>query len=938
MNSIKKNYRKICALVLVIMITFISYSITQSSYADTTKTFTRSQLQDMIVSTAISYLRNNTYSDYDQHAMDVAVSHEGSSITTFNWRDFNITPESVSRTNNFHDDCSSFVTQVMINSINYDFSNYYSYTSNTFYVFNNFNYTKSNSSKTTFIEGYKKAGKSVSTFFFNELASSKAGVSAGTEYKNDSDFVNYYYAFTKSESTSKRNTIINSIKERLQPGDIVVYRHTLSSGSAGGHVMIYAENFYDNEGNKMTGFIHSTGTSYNFTTETLNRDKYAVRTGTITEKIDSIINDENTTSYMILRPINYYCSSNSSCSVTVPNNALARPSMTELKIEQYVSDSNKDISKYNSVNINDNLTYNLDIKNILSNKIQNITISANVPSNTTYISCNNDCKYSNGEITWTLTSTNNIINNTYNYTVKVNKEGYITNTGFKIKNADNTTLQMDSLSTNINPSINNQLDINVLNSVIDLSKELNENGYLTYSSTGTDYKIDIANINSDNKASMSSVSYIKFIYYNAYGIDLSTFTKDNIKSSLFNTQNNLYSRKTTSSDAISQMLVPGLYGGRLLQGNDNNDRTRFMVYNDLEVGDIVTFYTSEASLINIYIYLGEENNNPTFVRLDTKSNITIVNGTDASNLFDALYAKSLFAIFRPSRYYGVTVSLNDNNNIDHITLGKNGTYRNLPIIEKSYTITYDYNTTVSSEYKTKDVIDNVFDGWYSGTTKVDSNTSLTTQSAHTLTAKYSNKQITLPTPVKDGYTFEGWYEDSTLLNKASTTGTYTPEEDITLYAKWVENKSVDPEPVEEFNITSDYFTIKDGYIYLNQNNREFTSYINKLKYNNTFNYSLKIYDIDDKEITNNIVYTGSKLKVMNNDTLIKEYINIVKGDVNKNGTVTMADVMTLIDYLFDNSVITEDYNLKAGDINGNGAITMADVMTLIDYLFEGGDL
>lgn len=938
MNSIKKNYRKICALVLVIMITFISYSITQSSYADTTKTFTRSQLQDMIVSTAISYLRNNTYSDYDQHAMDVAVSHEGSSITTFNWRDFNITPESVSRTNNFHDDCSSFVTQVMINSINYDFSNYYSYTSNTFYVFNNFNYTKSNSSKTTFIEGYKKAGKSVSTFFFNELASSKAGVSAGTEYKNDSDFVNYYYAFTKSESTSKRNTIINSIKERLQPGDIVVYRHTLSSGSAGGHVMIYAENFYDNEGNKMTGFIHSTGTSYNFTTETLNRDKYAVRTGTITEKIDSIINDENTTSYMILRPINYYCSSNSSCSVTVPNNALARPSMTELKIEQYVSDSNKDISKYNSVNINDNLTYNLDIKNILSNKIQNITISANVPSNTTYISCNNDCKYSNGEITWTLTSTNNIINNTYNYTVKVNKEGYITNTGFKIKNADNTTLQMDSLSTNINPSINNQLDINVLNSVIDLSKELNENGYLTYSSTGTDYKIDIANINSDNKASMSSVSYIKFIYYNAYGIDLSTFTKDNIKSSLFNTQNNLYSRKTTSSDAISQMLVPGLYGGRLLQGNDNNDRTRFMVYNDLEVGDIVTFYTSEASLINIYIYLGEENNNPTFVRLDTKSNITIVNGTDASNLFDALYAKSLFAIFRPSRYYGVTVSLNDNNNIDHITLGKNGTYRNLPIIEKSYTITYDYNTTVSSEYKTKDVIDNVFDGWYSGTTKVDSNTSLTSQSAHTLTAKYSNKQITLPTPVKDGYTFEGWYEDSTLLNKASTTSSYTPEEDITLYAKWVENKSVDPEPVEEFNITSDYFTIKDGYIYLNQNNREFTSYINKLKYNNTFNYSLKIYDIDDKEITNNIVYTGSKLKVMNNDTLIKEYINIVKGDVNKNGTVTMADVMTLIDYLFDNSVITEDYNLKAGDINGNGAITMADVMTLIDYLFEGGEL
>ena len=72
--------------------------------------------------------------------------------------------------------------------------------------------------------------------------------------------------------------------------------------------MVYAGDFYDNNGTKMTGFIHSTGKSYDFTTETLNRDKYAVQTGTMTVKIDDIINDTKTTSYMILRPINYYCS------------------------------------------------------------------------------------------------------------------------------------------------------------------------------------------------------------------------------------------------------------------------------------------------------------------------------------------------------------------------------------------------------------------------------------------------------------------------------------------------------------------------------------------------------------------------------------------------------------------------------------------------------
>ncbi len=967
MKFIKNNYKKITPFVVIMLIALISYSATQSSYAETTtKTFTREEIQNMIVSTAVSYLRNNTYSDYDQHSMDASSTYNGStSITTFNWRDFNITPEMVSRTNNFHDDCSSFVTQVLINSIDYDFSNYYTYTSNLFYVFNNFTYNKANSSKANFIKGYQNAGKSVSTFFFNKLASTQAGVSAGTEYKNDKTLVNYYYEFTGNETSTERNTIKSSVKQRLQPGDIVVYRHKTSSGSLGGHVMVYAEDFYDNEGNKMTGFIHSTGTSYNFTTETLNRDKYAIRTGTIEDKIDGIIDDEYTTSYMILRPINDYCSSNDSCSLTVPNNSLARPSMTDLKIEQYISNDTKNISKYNSVNINETITYNLDIKNIKINPIKNITISASTPSNTTYVSCNNDCKYSNNEITWTLDNNSEITSNTYSYTVKVNKETTITNTGFKIKNSDNTILQMSELNTNINPSINNQLDTNVLTSIIKLSQELNENEYLTYGTSTNDntYKTDITTINENNKITISSVDYIRFLYYNAYGIDLSTMTKDNIKTSLFNTQSGLYSRKTTNNDAISQMLVPGLYGGRLLKGNDNNDRTRFMVYNDLEIGDIITYYTSSASLINIYIYLGQENNYPTFLRLATDNTITKLTDTSAEDLFNALYAKSLFAIFRPTRYYGVTITLQDNNKTDHITLAKNTTYRNLPIIEKKYTVTYEYNTTPDNECKDKDVVDDIFDGWYKDSTKVDETTTITDQTTHTLTAKYTNKEITLPSPVKNGFKFDGWYEDSTLQNKASETNTYTPESDITLYAKWVEEKSTepdtdtdtdpdkdkdtdtdtdpdkdkDPEPVEEFNITSDKFTIEDGYIYLNESNKEFTSYIDNLKYSKTFNYTLKLYD-ENKEITNNIIFTGSKLKAIDNDTVIKEYINIVKGDVNKTGTVTMADVMKLVDYLFDSDTMTEAYNLKAGDVNSTNTVTMADVMKLVDYILEGGEL
>ena len=56
------------------------------------------------------------------------------------------------------------------------------------------------------------------------------------------------------------------------------------------------------------------------------------------------------------------------------------------------------------------------------------------------------------------------------------------------------------------------------------------------------------------------------------------------------------------------MLVPGLYGGRHLKGNDNVDRIKFLrsFYNnsayqsDLEVGDIIIYYsTSNNKVANI---------------------------------------------------------------------------------------------------------------------------------------------------------------------------------------------------------------------------------------------------------------------------------------------------------------------------------------------------
>ncbi|MBR4830045.1 MAG: hypothetical protein IKZ92_09650 [Muribaculaceae bacterium] len=59
----------------------------------------------------------------------------------------------------------------------------------------------------------------------------------------------------------------------------------------------------------------------------------------------------------------------------------------------------------------------------------------------------------------------------------------------------------------------------------------------------------------------------------------------------------------------------------------------------------------------------------------------------------------------------------------------------------------------------------------------------------------------------------------------------------------------------------------------------------------------------------------------------------LKGDVNDNGEVTIADVTTLIDYLLGGNV--SPFNADNADVNSNGDITIADVTTLIDMLLSG---
>ena len=114
--------KKYIALIIISFVLIIIGTI-RTSYA---QSYTRAGLQNRVISAAISYLYSHTHSDYEQLAIDDDdVSPSGALNFTYAFRTFNLSPDEVSRTNNFHIDCSSFATSTYIHSIGYDFSQYY---------------------------------------------------------------------------------------------------------------------------------------------------------------------------------------------------------------------------------------------------------------------------------------------------------------------------------------------------------------------------------------------------------------------------------------------------------------------------------------------------------------------------------------------------------------------------------------------------------------------------------------------------------------------------------------------------------------------------------------------------------------------------------------------------------------------------------------------
>lgn len=1008
--------------------------VLKNTYAvDTTNAisagYSRSKMQDIVVSTALSYLYNNISSDYEQKTMGTN--------SIFNWRTFNQTPEMTGRSNKFFIDCSSFASSVIMYSLGYDFSDYYKLSGSK--IFHNFKYVYPYQGEDSSIyeAAYKYYGKGISTGLFAKIGLlniSTLGEKGEVAEKNGKQYINlynskyendysnlkynssdkivtsannnitvYYYGVSGEEKDTRKTNIKDNIQNLLEPGDLVVYRRVKSDGEMTGHVMVYIGKEFDTEG----GFVHATGSDYDFSSSPIDvgYDDYSIRYDNINKLLDNIFSTGSGTnssrkgsSFTILRPINKYCNkdgckiatcNNNDCGMGYLNNNVdARIDLKELRVEQYVKIEkeynnnfnnevspqtlNKVFTKYNSINIGDNITYSLYLHNkskmtyctngkytteedCVNNKgywrqksttgkaYKDLTITSKIPDNTEFVSCNYDCNYDNNTITWKISEENKLTGyRTYKYSVKVLSGNEIENKGMEIITDKGNKLKLSKMVTKVNPTING-INIDLMKKEVEKFKSLYGKN-ITHNSNSTTYKVELDNIG-ENKIEVSQKGFVQMIYYNTLGIDLGNITLSNIKNAIFNngTINDVkyYSRKTNADIEklteekylnLNKMLVKGMYGGVLLKGNENRDRAQYLRTSSLEFGDIlIHLYGTDATSISTYMFYGlDENGDSIFVRFESDTGVTFYNSKTSKTgftLFKEIYSKDLFVVLRPTQLYGTTINYEYNG---ATTKGDNlyvahDTYRNLNTPKKANnTINLVYNNNLVKEVETKFEITHNFDGWYSDktlTNKVNDATKLLTNNNHKIYAKWSDKKIILPRiEDSEGKIIEGWYSDNNLKTKVANAGVeYTTDKDITLYAKWV----------NKIEITSDKLGVDNNnfILYNIDNNTTFNRIKDLINIKST---NIKFMDENRQLLSEDqIIKTGNIIKI--NDEV--EYKLSVIGDIASDGEINVGDVSKLYQYI--KRKINMDLAFqKAGDVTYDNEILINDVSKLYAYVRE----
>lgn len=169
---------------------------------------------------------------------------------------------------------------------------------------------------------------------------------------------------------------------------------------------------------------------------------------------------------------------------------------------------------------------------------------------------------------------------------------------------------------------------------------------------------------------------------------------------------------------------------------------------------------------------------------------------------------------------------------------------------------------------------------------------------------------------KDGYIFAGWYFDSRF--SVPFNGTEIVSDNITLYAKWIENE-FDVEKDTSYELINNYMVIP------------FMHSKTGLEVSNEYAY--EVLSSSNNGTTNDMISTGDTIVIYKDRAELSRYNIVVLGDANGDGSVNSGDLYRVQMHLLNKKQLSGEYNIAA-DYNKDNILNSGDLYSICKYLID----
>ena len=450
----------------------------------------------------------------------------------------------------------------------------------------------------------------------------------------------------KNLTSDEKNIALETFKNTIQPGDLYVYRHTNDSA---GHVMLYLGDGY---------FLHSTGSSYNYSSLTDKVESYTSVQGEMKpegsvryQSANSTVYNSSSTRYLFYEDP-YKTDSNDRYALLRPLNRKGL-SLTPTTIARCMNSGieiEKSADKYTSVSVGDTITYTITITNNSKKSLKNISINDELTDDVTFVEMSKTEYYNNDgkHLIWNIPSIDS------KQSVKLSYKVLVTNDETKIGSTISSKGSVGHINLNtVNLSINSFSSSNY-NDFVKMALQYYNNSNVYYDKNANNSTLDPTNnvITFNNGANFVTTLYKR--YYSSLGkefdltSELENVTNTNLMDSIFDTDGNF-----NASGKLYKMLVNGGYGGIVFKKDYTMDRMRTVKKEYLLPGDIISFSNSSAT--NQYLYLGDIKIDSTkyetaFLLFTTTDGVKLVYDDASKELLVKFIGYNRFAVIRPSLY------------------------------------------------------------------------------------------------------------------------------------------------------------------------------------------------------------------------------------------------------------------------------------------------